>query len=284
MRLGRIVSIGVFAAAAGYIGILCAVVAHEVLGHGLAAKIAGHELTGFTVLPDGMGWVEYEETSSPSVREEVAILLAGPSATYILTIVFLVSAWLVRRRAPLALLLAILGFAQLMDGAPYALWNALYPGPIIGDGGEPVWGDFGRIINVIPAGSPWLRWLIASFGAALTVVGAIVFNWFCFGLLARWFGNGAAARWGTATLALFIQTLAWLAFDWNQLAPGSGAKPQILGIGIAGATLAVLAVRAAPTKEPAPPIPLAAVAIVAIIAVAGLAWTILWGQYGVSLT
>lgn len=190
-----------------YIGIILAVGVHEILGHGVGAELQGHQFTNFTLLPDGMGRAEYQYTHEITASEDKFILLAGPISTYIFTLIFFFLAFLFRRKFFLSLTFILLGATQLLDGAPYMLWNSIFS-----TGG----GDFARFLDY----SPNFKLLFILLGAAMTFGGIIFMNLYSYRLIRpklsqinHWF----------LLLSLFIlQVLAWLVFDWNQLAPGSG--------------------------------------------------------------
>ena len=81
----------------GYLGLLLAVVVHELVGHGLVALALGGTFRGFTIHWDAMGWAAVSPPAVDGVWRHVAILSGGIMATTIVGSALLVYAG--RRRS-----------------------------------------------------------------------------------------------------------------------------------------------------------------------------------------
>jgi hypothetical protein len=227
--LKKIIILLLFVLPLVYVGMILAVGVHEILGHGVGAELMGHTFTKFTLLPDGMGWANYDYTHEITDFENLFILLAGPVSTYIASIIFFVLAFSLRKKIFASLTFLVLGFTQLMDGAPYMLWNSILPV-------EP--GDFGGVLTIVPE----YRGLFIVLGASMLIFGIIFFNMYVFRLIINWLGNISTflTRFLVILVLFFAQAGAWFIFDWNQLAPGIGFWPQITAVVITGLVSLVL--------------------------------------------
>jgi hypothetical protein len=217
-----------------FIGIILAVAVHEILGHGMGAELQGHNFTNFTLLPDGMGWANYEYTHPITPSEEKFILLAGPISTYIFALLFFILAFLFRKKFFISLTALILGAAQLLDGAPYMLWNSIFS-----SGG----GDFGRFL----AYNPDFKFLFIILGAIMTFGGLVFLNVYLYTLIRPKISN--INRWYLLGLFFVIQVGAWLTFDWNQLAPGSGFLAPVSSLIVTALTLIFIGIKNVQYKQ-----------------------------------
>ena len=204
-----------------YFGLLLATLAHEALGHGLAAVCLGGKFLAFQMDLSGMGWAYVVLGPDAADGKHIVMLSAGVVVTLLLGTVFLVLGASIRRPLP-SLVMLVLSLNLLLEGAPYVFWNAVHPVPP---------GDIGRILAetesalVRPA-------LIAVGGVAM--FGAIwVLTALLFRRLEGWLGsNGSLAGVQRAVVAILLGLVPaglWFTFDWNQLAPGLGYLPNIVG-------------------------------------------------------
>jgi hypothetical protein len=154
-----------------------------------------------------MGWAEYTYTHSITPFEDKFILLAGPISTYFFALVLFLLAFLFRKKFFMSMTALILGATQLLDGAPYMLWNSIFS-----SGG----GDFGRFLTY----SPDFKILFIILGAIMTFGGLVFLNIYLYKLIRPKIYD--INRWYLLGLFFVIQIGGWLTFDWNQLAPGSG--------------------------------------------------------------
>jgi hypothetical protein len=189
----------------------------------------GGRFNGFVLRLDGMGWAFSALPSDATTTDEVISLASGVTATTLTGIIFLVLAYVVRKRLAVRLSLLVLSFSLLMEGIPYVFWNSYHPVP-------PV--DIGRIItlwhNVQLPGGIRIR-------AFLIVISGFVFFTTTFSLYALLFqgieeallaGKRFSPKERFWTLLLFLAvpgSAVWFMFDWNQLAPGIGVVPCVVG-------------------------------------------------------
>ncbi len=200
-----------FSLPVAYIAIIAAVVAHEVLGHGLSSLILGGNFYGFVILPDAMG-AAYVDISTLLPEKQAAVLFAGALVTTALAVLFFLLSVRVKRRFALSLTFLFLAFAFLMDGVPYFFWDAVYLGGI---------GDISHILSLYP--SAFLRTSIIVVSGGLLVGGIALFNY----LFVKFFsarlsgekGSSLSERVAVTAVALAVQLLGWLSFDWQQLIP-----------------------------------------------------------------
>lgn len=229
----------------GYLGILAGVAVHETLGHGLTSLAVGGEFIGFQMDFDGMGYALVPLGAEHGVQHQVIVLAGGVAATSLLGLALFVFGYFVRRRPWVSLPLIILSFGLLMDGIPYVFWNAFNPSPP---------GDIGRIITLTE--NHVLRFSLLGVSGVLMVAVTWAFTTLLFVILQSWFTNGNELDGRRRTLLLLIlgvgPGMAWFTFDWNQLAPGLGVTPNIVGFGMhvaAAATLLALKPRPLPMPD-----------------------------------
>ena len=221
--------LALFLAPVAYISLILSVAIHEIIGHGLAAIALGGKFYGFELELDGMGWASCNLPSGASTTDNIIHLAAGVTATTVTGLVLLAVAYRIRKRLGIRLSLLILSFMCLMEGIPYVFWNSYNPVPP---------GDIGRIIAL---------WLSAGFSgemgirifllAASGIMFCISIFFLCALLLqgieeAILAGKrfSPQARFWVLLLFLVIPGVAaWFLFDWNQIAPGVGLLPCIVG-------------------------------------------------------
>lgn len=203
---------------------LLAVTIHEVIGHGLVALALGGHFEGFEIAWDGMGYATaYADDGAPPWHE-LMVLAGGVAAT---TMFGVLSLALSRRHAAGSLfrpLYLAISLNCLLDGIPYIFWNSMYPVPA---------GDIGRILH--ECGSPVLRWTLVGLSGPAMVAAVFLPNKLLFDTLSARFLTDPQS---TVLHATFLATafialpnaFGWLLFDWNQLAPGIGLLPNLIGI------------------------------------------------------
>ncbi|MBN2131997.1 MAG: M50 family metallopeptidase [Sedimentisphaerales bacterium] len=234
--IGRAVALVLFALPLLYVATIFSTAVHEILGHGLSAVLLGGEFTGFALRWDAMGRAFSELPADAPTAYQIICLAGGVIATSLcgallwgLTVVF-------RRRPELQLVLLIGASILLVDGVSYVFWNAYHPvAP----------GDIGRIIALCggpesPEGTIVRRALLLAGGPLLLGVT------FCLGIAAfvrmealileKGQFKGTSRLFALFLLLALPGSAAWLLFDWNQVAPGIGIVPNVVG------TLSVCAV------------------------------------------
>lgn len=267
-----------FSLPTAYIAIIAAVTAHEVLGHGLSALIFGGNFLGFIILPDAMG-AAYIDLGAVLPASQAAVLFAGALVTTVLAAIFFILSVRLKRRFALSLTLLFFALAFLMDGVPYFFWDAIYLGGI---------GDVSCILSLYP--SDLLRTAIIVISGILLVGGIALFNY----LFVKQFsarlsseeGSKLSERVAVTVVALAVQLLGWLSFDWRQLIPIPKAAvlptviPVLLTILLAG--ISMFFVKPTSLSEKAPALRWKTPIITAWSACIALALvTVLWLQYGV---
>lgn len=191
--------------------------------------LLGGTFSGFVLKWDAMGWVFCVLPPTASQLHVVLFFASGVIATTICGLTLLGLAFFFRERHDIQLALFVASLACLMDGIPYVLWNAYQPVPP---------GDIGWIITLccgqrLPETS-LLRW-------GLLICGVLLFTgttfYFCSGVFVRMEAlilGGRQSAGGSRLLMLLVLLVlpgsaAWFMFDWNQLAPGIGLLPCVVG-------------------------------------------------------
>ena len=221
-----------------YVALILGVVAHEVLGHGLAAVAVGGTFSGFVIRWDGMGWASaYAAEGAPPIHT-VVILSAGIVVTTAIALGLLLIGRLYPKRVHLRLALLVFAYIFFMDGLPYLFWNAWRPTPP---------GDVGRILAILAmkwSGVAWLRLLILGIGGIALLAVTIHFCLRFLQSVEQIVNDGerlVGMRRAAVILLLFgLSSSAWFMFDWNQLIHGIGQLPSIVGAGVMIATATVL--------------------------------------------
>jgi len=170
-----------------------------------------------------MGWASASPPASAPPWQSILYLAAGVGATTIGGAVFLVLALVVGRRLFIRLLLLVFSVNCLLEGPPYIFWNAYHPvGP----------ADIGLILSLGGGGAT--RWLLMAFGSIVTLGSTVLLNALLYQGVEEWVGLGERlSGWRRAVvLAIFIAlpgAAGWFVFDWDQLVPGLGLVPCIVG-------------------------------------------------------
>ena len=281
--LGRAAGLGLFLLPIVYVGGILAVAVHEVFGHGLSAVLLGGEFSGFVLKWDAMGWAFSALPPTAPPWHHVLYLASGIVATTICGGVLLGLVFLFRKRTDIQLALLILSFCCLMDGIPYLLWNSYHPV-------RP--GDIGRIILLSCGDSPPelspVRCALLGLGALLFAATTFHFCAAAFTRMEELILDGDQFTGRSRLLALFLLLVlpgsaAWFTFDWNQLAPGVGLLPCVVGaLSIAAAAAVLVWYRPKSTHEaPVPPITWRHIVLswtCLIVTVMALGW---WFQDGI---
>ncbi len=212
-----------------YVSQILAVAIHEILGHGLAAVALGGSFDGFGMRWDGMGWANATLPPEASQPDRVIHLAAGVTATISSGLVFLVLAYGFRKWIAVRLALLIGAVSCLLEGLPYIFWNAYHPVPP---------GDIGKILTLWCAGQspqgsmPQIALLSISgpllFAATLFLC-ALVFQAIEQALVGGERLRPMARFWILLLFLAIPGAAAWFVFDWNQLAPGIGILPCVVG-------------------------------------------------------
>lgn len=205
-----------------YFGLLFAVAVHEVIGHGLMSLAVGGEFLGFQLDFDGMGYALIPLATGTETWQQILVLSGGVVATSILGACLLSCAYVFRRRPWVSLPMVVVSFDLLLEGIPYVFWNALKPVPP---------GDIGMILTMTD--SIWLRVVLIALGGALMVAVVWGLTALFYVILESWLSDGRGLR-GKARVLLLamlgvVPAMSWFVFDWNQLTPGIGATPNIVG-------------------------------------------------------
>ena len=221
--------LALFLAPIVYISQIFAVAIHEIIGHGLTAVSLGGRFNGFVLRLDGMGWAFSVLPSDATETDMMIFLASGVTATIATGLIFLVLAYVVRKRLAVRLSLLVLSFSLLMEGIPYVFWNSYHPVPP---------GDIGQIITLWHDVQLPGEIKIHTF---IFVISGFVFFTMTFFLYALLFqgieeallaGGRFSPKERFWTLLLFLAipgSAVWFMFDWNQLAPGIGVVPCVVG-------------------------------------------------------
>ncbi len=224
----RTIRLALFILPIAYIAGILGVAIHEILGHGLTALLLGGEFNGFVLKWDAMGWAYCSLPSTAILSDNILHLLSGIIATTVVGGLLFGCATL-SKRAGLQLALWVLGYVCLMDGIPYLFWNAYHP---------VLPGDIGIIISQISNRQnlpvELIRWIFMFFSAALFIGTTFLFWSRAFAgieglvLVNQQFTNNSRIL-ALLFLVILPGTAFWFLFDWNQLAPGIGILPNIVG-------------------------------------------------------
>ncbi|NQT14807.1 MAG: M50 family metallopeptidase [Planctomycetes bacterium] len=227
--ISRAVALALFLLPVGYVAGILGVAVHEILGHGWSATLLGGEFSGFVLKWDTMGRAFCVLPSTAPPSHHVFHLASGVIATTICGAILLGLAFLSRKRVDIQLALLVVSFTVLMDGIPYVLWNSYHPVPP---------GDFGRIISLScgrqPPEESVIRWALLTLGVLLFAGTTFYFCTSMFMRIEELILNGGQLTGSSRLLALFLflalpGSVGWFMFDWNQLAPGVGLLPCVVG-------------------------------------------------------
>lgn len=271
-----------------YLAMIAAVMAHEVIGHGIVAAALGGMFSGFGIRPDAMGWASVDIISLTPLRQAI-IFAGGAAVTTVMSLLLFALGYRWRNRFFSAATCWVFAFAFLCDGVPYFFWDSIYQGVI---------GDPSAILRLYPLEGMRIAWIIGS--GLLGVASIWGFNHLLLKGILRFLKDSrhASAKEivAVASVLLGIQSLAWLSFDWQQLIPAAdiGIFPVVVPIVLTAIALGAEAFRAMKrvrkTGETASPrranktkISWKTPLILAWgSAIAGAAIIVAWLQYGVS--
>ena len=226
---GRAVSLALFLLPIVYLADMVSVAVHEILGHGLSAVLVGGTFSGLMVKWDGMGVALCDLPVAAPLAHCILFLASGVMAEMVFGVLLLGFAMLLRGRPDIQLVPLIVAFICVIDGASYVLWNAYRPVPP---------GDIGSIVLLLSAEQlpevSTVRWALLAAGALL-FLGATFY--FCVSVFVRVEALILCDKQfvgPSRLLALFVflvlpGSVAWFIFDWDQLAPGIGRLPSIIG-------------------------------------------------------
>ena len=213
-----------------YVAEILGVAVHEILGHGLSTILLGGKFFGFILKWDAMGWAfSYIPPDTP-LSYHICYLASGIIVTTILGGIIFGLVFLFNKRIDIQLTLIVISFVCLMDGIPYLVWNSYHP---------VLPGDIGRIIALLTSqkytGASAIRWILFTIGIVLFI--GITFN-FCisfFSRIEKLILNGEQFTGKSRILGLVFYlvlpvSVGWLTFDWNQLTPGIGRLPNMVGV------------------------------------------------------
>lgn len=225
----RITMLALFLFPIAYVGYIGSVAVHEVLGHGGMALLLGGQFTGFVLTWDGMGYAWMSPAPGAPLSHLILILAAGPGATTMVGLALLVAASLARRSIPQRMACLMFSLFCLLEGSPYLFWNAYQPAPP---------GDIGRILSLLSGGgstdtSCW-RWSFMAVGGFISLTATIGLLAFLFQAIEESLENAERLRGVRRAMVLIVflaipGSIAWFLFDWNQLAPGIGPLPCLVG-------------------------------------------------------
>lgn len=203
-----------------YLGLLLAVAIHEFVGHGLTAIMVGGSFTGVQLEFDGMGWAQATAPPDAATWKYTAVMAGGVISTMVAGIILLSLGWRTRRQPWIALPLLAIAANQILEGAPYLFWNAVHPVPP---------GDIAAIVS----GQPLARVACIIFGGTVMLAGVWCSMALLMWIAESWLNEGKRyLGWSrfTALTVLGFSGVAWFTFDWDQLAPGLAAWPNVVGL------------------------------------------------------
>lgn len=221
-----------------YLAMIAAVMAHEVIGHGIVAAALGGTFSGFGIRPDAMGWASVDIISLTPLRQAI-IFAGGAVVTTVMSLLLFALGYRWRNRFFSAATCWVFAFAFLCDGVPYFFWDSIYQGVI---------GDPSAILRLYPLEGMRIAWIIGS--GLLGVASIWGFNHLMLKGILRFLKNSLQASPKeivvVASTLFAIQSLAWLSFDWQQLIPVAdiGILPVIVPIALTAIALGAEAFRA----------------------------------------
>lgn len=226
----RILTMLLFLSPLAYVGGILAVAIHEILGHGLASAMMGGRFIGFALRLDGMGWSRTILPRGAPQYQHVIHLAGGAAATTIAGLAFLAAASASQKNLLLRMLFVLFAANCLLEGLPYVFWNSYHPVPP---------GDVGRILAM--AGTPGLRWGLMIGSGAMSVAAVTYTTALVFQGVEQWVGAGTRLAGRRRIIPLVLlgagEAGMWCTFDWNQLAPGIGVLPIVVGALVSVATV-----------------------------------------------
>jgi hypothetical protein len=218
-----------------YTGIVIAVGVHEILGHGLFSEVVGMSFESFNLKIDGMGtaYSNFPEGMPEETMPKFSLFiwtLAGPAMTILFGIILISLAYIFRKKFFASLSCLILAILSILDSSPYVFWNTISP---VGT------GDIAKILSWYPSSTIKLSFLI--IGGLIMFLSIFLINLLFFKTSQKWFGNDIIKKSSNKIILLIaffiLQLVGWFAFDWNQLIPGIGQLPNIIGVGFTAIVL-----------------------------------------------
>ena len=212
-----------------YLSIILAVFIHEVVGHGLITVLLGGQFTGFGIHLDGLGWANIECADLPMLSK-ILIFFGGAFSTTVFALLSFTLSIMYRKSRFASLAFLLFAVVSLLDGAPYIFWDAIYLSGV---------GDFSMVWLLYRSDA--MRNVLIGFSGLIMLVGIVGFNFQYYRIASRWLGEGKMIKrkgWISFSLLVFLlQAAAWFSFDWDQLIPGVGLLPSVVGVVIALLTI-----------------------------------------------
>lgn len=203
-----------------YLGLLGAVAVHEFIGHGLVALVVGGTFTGVQLNFDGMGWAWAAPPPDATWGQITTIKLGGVASTIALGLALMPLSVRFRRTPWLAIPLLVVAANLLLEGAPYMFWNAVHPAPP---------GDLCDLARANLSA----RIACIAFGGAVTVAAIWCVIGMALWTTEAWINDGRRLAGYVRLVTLLSFGLGsgamWFIFDWDNLAPGLGQYPNIIG-------------------------------------------------------
>ena len=227
----RLVLLLLFLLPTAYLAELLSSAVHEVLGHGLAAWYVGGSFCGFQIGWDGGGWAAAYPPEGGPPSAEVIVLATGVLAQTEVGIVCLLAAWWYReKRYFLYMALLLISFSCLVNASSYVFWGLYQPEAAPGKVLAPN-ADFAVIYRLTQG--HWLQTILLPVSGMLFVVITLVSTSLFFEGVERFVG-GCRLHGRTRAAALLMFVIipgvgGWFLFDWEQVIPGIGRLPCIIG-------------------------------------------------------
>lgn len=226
---GRVIALALFLLPIDYIAEILSVAIHEILGHGLSAIILGGNFSGFILKWDAMGWAFCVLPPAAPLSHHIFHLASGIIAEIICGAIVLGLSFQFRKRTDIQLVVLVVSFIFLINGFSYLLWNSYHPVPP---------GDIGRIISLLSgqqsSEASAIRWILLVMGILFFAGTTFYFYRAIFMRIEELLLNRGQFTGKSRLLALFFflvlpSSISWFTFDWNQLAPGIGLLPCVVG-------------------------------------------------------
>ena len=204
-----------------YLGILLAVAVHEFVGHGLVAELVGGTFYGVQINFDGMGRAYSFIAPEAEPWKHRAIVSGGVLSTIVTGIITLLLSWRARRRPSVALPLLVIAANLVLEGSSYLFWNAVHPVPP---------GDIAWLVS----GNPAARATCVLIGGVVMFAAVWCSTALAMWIAESWLNEGERYE-GRARLSILavlgaVPGMAWFSFDWDQLAPGLAAWPNLAAL------------------------------------------------------
>ena len=226
----RMIALAMFLLPTAYLAGVLSVLAHEVLGHGITAWIVGGTFRGFAINWDGGGWAMAAAPPGSPEWKEIAVLAGGCLAETEVGLLCLLLTIPYRRRFYMKTALLLVGYFCLTEALSYVFWGLYQPSSAQGQ--EGLIADFTRIYQI--TGNAYLHSVLMPAAGLLflaTTIGGSL-------LLFRWIEEYVAGTQGlhgwlrAVSLLAFLALpgiVGWFIYDWEQIIPGIGRRPCIVG-------------------------------------------------------